>query len=946
MTFFLFGTATSNLQPQIFGLDPELLSLALSANLASQTAANSFAARIQADFAKFGPAVKAPWEINPEPGTLSSRIRNARDLKKFIDLKSADVKRAGDDKDSRALFALYNALTALETLAQFAADKNTPNISLARLNLQFQKGMMEVSDFISTAPLDKLTLFFGRKDDDVTSSSGLGKFSATIAGSIIQKGNRGDALDGVVGNEIFTVRIEKNGSFDDITVDLSNITGTLNIDAIVDEINASIDALTILDGGGNPVPKYQSSFSVKLDDKFDYFIQLDGSSLETVSLIPQTSDPTLIVAGTLEAAGSGGQTAATLTTVSSINTANPLHNISQDISGIDPDATEIAQKAALAEDADAEDVDPVTSQSNTGGIAVDSVGNVYVVGSTLGDLDGQVNTATTGDVFLTKFDTSGNVIFSRLLGANEDASAFNITIDANDNIIVVGQTNSDLSTTDVLDSTDAFVSKFASNGDLLFTYQLDTFSTTDASAVTVDAAGNIYVGGSTTGDINISSGFAGGKDSLILKIDGTTGLLLSSTLIGGAGTEQIKDIAIASDGNILITTVEDGAGFLRKLDVTNLSSEIYNVALGNLSGGSIGAIAVDGTAIYIGGTTGDAAFDGGGGTVTNTHSGGQDGFVTRIDDAGGSATTVFTTFVGSTGADKIADVVVNGGSVYVGGLTTGSINGETEIGLQDSFVAKLDGTTGAITFVEQFGTALGTSEATGIAFSSSGRSVLDFLGLQTGILNPSEKLDIETQTSARVGDFFFISIDGGPKRRITIQAGDDFDDLASKIDRLSLRGITAEAFASPDGPKLRIKATRGSSVELFAGTGDRDLLGRLGIEPTKLLATSLLFNLDAGKAGFDPADLGGVFGLNLSSAFHIKDKTTAEYVLTQLNNATATIQRAFRTLSFDPVKAQLLEDARFKGTVPPYLLARIANFQEALARLQVGAFGGGISFIV
>lgn len=935
MTFFMFGTTTDLLKPQIFGTDPNLIGMMLTAKLAQQTVSTSLEASIYNNFTNYGPAFQAPWEINGEPGTLANRIRNVRNLDKFIDYYSKDALRAGDDKDSRALFALYNALTALETLAQYAAEKTTSEITLPRLNLQFQSGLAEVADFISDATLDKLTLFFGKKEDDVTSGSGLGKYGATIAGSVIQTGSRGDALDGVVGNEIFTIRIEQDGAFDDITVDLSNITGTLNIDAIVDEMNAQIGAQST----------HQSSFSVKYDDNYDYFIQLDGSALETVSLIPQTSDPTLIVAGTQETADADGQAAAILTTVSSIETTDALHNLSQDISGIDPDATEIAQTAALAEDSDAEDVDPVTTNSSAGGIVVDSVGNVYVVGSTAGDVDGQVNTASTSDVFLTKFDTSGNVIYSRLLGANDDASAFNVTIDSDDNIIIVGQTTSDLSTGDVLDSTDAFVSKFTSSGDLLFTYQLDTFATTDAAAVTVDAAGDIYVGGSAYGDISIDSTYAGSYDSMILKIDGITGSLLSSQLIGGTGSEQIKDIAIASDGDILVATVEDGSGFLRKLDATDLSVEVYNVALGDLSGGSIGAIAVDGSAIYVGGTTGDAAFDGGG-SVTNTHSGGVDGFVTRIDDAGASATTNFTTFVGSTGTDNIADVVVNSGSVYVGGLTTGSINGETETGLQDSFVAKLDGTSGSITFVEQFGTSLGTSEATSIAFSSSGSSVLDFLGLSTGILNQSETLDIETQTSARAGDFFYISVDGAPKRRITIEAGDDFEDLARKIDRLSLRGITSESFTGENGPTLRIKATNGSTVELFAGIGDQDALSRLGIEPTKLLASELLFQLDAGKVGFDPEDLGGVFGLSLSTSFHISDKTTAQYVLTQLTNATTTIQRAFRTLSFDPVKAQLLNDARFKGAVPPHLQAQIANFEAGLARLQAGSFGGGTSFFV
>ena len=135
-----------------------------------------------------------------------------------------------------------------------------------------------------------------------------------------------------------------------------------------------------------------------------------------------------------------------------------------------------------------------------------------------GSFEHQLNNATEQDVFLSKFDSEGNVVFSRLLGVADSAEAFDIQVDSNDNVIIAGATASALSGGDVVDSpSDAFVVKISKRGDEVFRYQLDTFGSTAAYSVAIDSNDDIYVGGATSSAISASSGFSGGDDALILK---------------------------------------------------------------------------------------------------------------------------------------------------------------------------------------------------------------------------------------------------------------------------------------------------------------------------------------------------------------------------------------------------------------------------------------------
>ena len=384
---------------------------------------------------------------------------------------------------------------------------------------------------------------------------------------------------------------------------------------------------------------------------------------------------------------------------------------------------------------------------------------------------------------------------------------------------------------------------------------------------------------------------------------------------------------------------------LKKLDATDLSTELFSVNLGNLGVGSIDKIVVDGSNVYVGGSTTNQSYSAGG--ATNSHSGSRDGFVTAVIDGGSSASANFTTFLGSAAGDTIEDITVSNGTIYVAGSTSGTVGTDSKTGASDTFVARVNGTSGAIEFVEQFGKVLGTSEGTGIAFANAGTSVLTKLGLPTGTLDVVEERDIVTQTSVRDGDHFFVSIDGGRPKKITIDAGDDFDDIALQINLAGLAKVEASTSIGDEGDTLKIKALAGHTVEILAGEAGADALAKLGIEPTRLLSAEEIFDLDDEDVGIDPNNLGGVFALGLDRSFNLLDKTSARYVLAQLDTAIATIQRAFRSLTFDPLKALVKNQLQNQaGEAPEFLTKQIANYTGALLRLQASSQSSGTGFTI
>jgi len=987
-----FGAGSSRPPFQIIGIDANLLTLNYSA-LAFQRSVGSLPPSEALSRINEAPAAIPPWEIAEESQSLVSRINEVRALTSFIDTSRSYLSDVAGDLDKEASFTIFKALDNLRVLAQYAAEKTTPESSLIRLDQQFRSGFGELQDYMSTTELDKLELFFGDKINRAETDVRLGKNSTAFVGKVIQTGSLDDAISGMTGTEVFDITLTKNGVSDTITVDLSEIAGTVSINSFNALVNSKIEAVPLLDENGDPkldgegavIAKYLTRLGYEANDAFDFALKIEGVLTEEIVLTPQNVQPGLVVTGELSRVDGTGETRSFIQDIGGLD-ATLTQGERTEFAGIDLAQTalqteiaaqasdddeldpkiaalkaEMLAKAAGTDGADAEEaVDEdigsisnldgksvVAKDTESNGVVVDSAGNIYVVGQSAGSFDSQINTASESDVFLSKFDSEGNVVYSRLLGSSGEASGFDITLDSNDNVIIAGQTDNSLASGDVIRGKDAFVAKFTSAGDELFRYQLDGFSTSSGLAVSVDGNDNILLAGETFGAISSTSSYSGGGDGLILQIDGSSGSLLQSSVFGDAGGEAVKGVAVAADGNILLA-VEDGDNVvLKKLDAADFSNEIFSTDLGSIGpGGSIEAVKVEGNQIYIVGVSNDASYSAGG--LNGSYSGGQDGFVTGLTDNGGSSSADFTTYIGTAGTDSIADATISGGKIFIAGSTASTLDGEASAGAADGFVARIDAATGAVEDTQQFGAAFNRMDVSGVAFAETGSSFLSTLGLPAGAINADQSRDITTQTSVKDGDYFYIKFgDSLSRTKITIDDGDTFKDLARQIRIASGGKIEATMSTTKDGQKLKLQAIDGQgSVDLIAGSDGRDALARLGIAPTRLLPTDELFGLGEDNKSRPGGGDGGAFGLGLDPFLLISDKTSAKYVLGILDTAIQTIQRAYRSTTFDPIKALLAEQSKDFGPAPARITAQIAQYQNALARLQGASFGGGGGFSV
>ncbi len=148
---------------------------------------------------------------------------------------------------------------------------------------------------------------------------------------------------------------------------------------------------------------------------------------------------------------------------------------------------------------------------NARSVALDTGGNVYVTGnssSTDFPVANAFQSTRSGffnsDVFVTKFTTSGSLVYSTYLGGGGDDIGLGIAVDASGNAHVTGQTTSgNFPTLNPIQAAhgggpeDVFVTKFNSSGSgLIYSTFLGGTQADTARGIALDSAGNAYVAGS------------------------------------------------------------------------------------------------------------------------------------------------------------------------------------------------------------------------------------------------------------------------------------------------------------------------------------------------------------------------------------------------------------------------------------------------------------------
>jgi hypothetical protein len=208
------------------------------------------------------------------------------------------------------------------------------------------------------------------------------------------------------------------------------------------------------------------------------------------------------------------------------------------------------------------------------GIALDSIGNLYIAGytdsidfpTTFGAYDTSYYTTLYGCSFIAKLDANGsNLLFSTYLGSIYGTDKIcDITLDPSGNIIVAGTViGSNFPTTaNAYDTTynggytDCFVTKFnPSCSALIYSTFLGGDNYDKAVCLAADSEGNVYIAGytrSTTFPITLGAldtTYNGYSKGFLSKLNSSGSILDYSTFFSGF----IYDIAVDNAGQIYMT---------------------------------------------------------------------------------------------------------------------------------------------------------------------------------------------------------------------------------------------------------------------------------------------------------------------------------------------------------------------------------------------------------
>ena len=220
-------------------------------------------------------------------------------------------------------------------------------------------------------------------------------------------------------------------------------------------------------------------------------------------------------------------------------------------------------------------------QDMISGMKMDNSRNLYIVGTT-NSTDLPVKNAYDAsfngvqDVFIAKFLPNGDLSFSTYFGSSGLDNASTLALDQDGNIYIAGETSSiDFPTFIPFEtyngSTDAFVAKFTTNGELVFSSYLGGDSLDIARAITTDNLGNCYITGLTNSSnfpTTIDNPHFESNDAFITKIS-TDGSLVFSTVIGGSENDYGSSIYVNDQGESFITGSTQSEDFPTSGDAFN-----------------------------------------------------------------------------------------------------------------------------------------------------------------------------------------------------------------------------------------------------------------------------------------------------------------------------------------------------------------------------------------
>ena len=858
----------------------------------------------------------------------SSQTTSAEELpwRKEIDTDKALIKALGSasflpqsvaknaresDGDVDKILAAYEALAQVKLIADAALDDNLPAGQTERSLKRAIEGIGEVSDFLASVDITKSTLITGERMSSAQSDVAIKRSTYEYNTKVLHDGDFDAEVAAFTGDQVFTITAKKTNSTETVTIDLSEMeaaTGQTvrNLDNVAEFINLRLEEAGLRSTFERVKIGTENEDGVIEGNQFGFTIE--GVSNEKLSFSAADSAPAAILVGQ---SGNSGNSGGQLSVWSGLDGAQPVR-----------DAT-----ARLgSEEAD----------TNFTASALHPDGGYVVVGTTTSEV-GDAVARGEQDAFIARYDSQGKMLWSRGIGAADNAEGLGIAVSDTGQIAITGKTSDDLVANAIGGQEDTFVTMFDSDGIEQWTRQRAATFNDQGNAIAFTADGSLIVGGKTASSMT-ESAVLGGSDSFIEKLD-SDGNQVWLRQFGTTGNDAVSSVAIADDGSVIVAGLEDGEAVIRRYASDVDDAADWSISLGNLAGGNISDVKIgtDGS-VYVGGATRVSGEDANG--FTGATQVDRDGFVAKIDTSGAGPSLDWLQRLGGDGYQAVSGLALNGDQVIAVGT------GEAEFGSgssekdQSAYMTTLNQTDGVQGWTSSISGRGGVASGNDIMISAEHSSTLDAFGLPDGEMVVSDTASLTDRLSLRAGDHFYVSVDGGRDQKITIEQGDNLRSLTFKINGALVLDGTASVRRSSDGQSLKIVPAEGVQIALKPGDEGQDALGPLGLTAGTLMEKPI--------PGDDTQnDAPEIVTMGLTDKISFDDKESIQDAVDMLDGALRALRTSYRWAIDDPTLEQLKNGdsgpgKNANGTPPAYLTAQIANLQAGLQRLSAG--GGGVNF--
>jgi len=883
-----------------------------------------------------------PWSSGAEP-SQSKLVTSALNGTAIIDPSAAKLDLPGASADYKNLFALYQGVDTLYGLASQASQSNTSSYQLTQLSSAFASGLAQLQSFVSGSNFSQLRLTTGTTTNSETADATTPTQPTTYQTAALNTtGDSAAVIPAFQGDVQFNVTVQAGGGAPTtIAMNLADMGSTprtmANVVSYLNGQMAAAGAITTFSVNAMPaqpdvIQVGGKSVTVSTGQS-QWGLQINTNAYETVSLSAPTTTPAVYIGQVV--GNQNSSIAGNGTTTAPDDQSQLLKLQVGSAAASSPDPGTNAAPAQLFKD---QLGNTVTSVQDTQ-TAAD--GSVYVLANVAAPTAGSSGTsASTGtqDVALLHYDSAGNLLFQSDLGSASNATGLSLAVSADGSqVAVAGQVTGPLTTGQTLENptgANSFVTVFDSEGNQVWSHESDGVTGNQANAVAFGADGTVYVAGQSATAYNgaltpsvPSSGY--------LQVLSSTGTEVSDTAIGTTGSNS--GVALAVDGtNVYVASIQNGDAVVNQYDASTPSAPTLTASrdLGDLQNGNIAGIAVQNGTIYVAGSTHNGALAAG--AVTSAYSGsGLNAFAATLSTGLAPASTDSVAYYGGASGDTTAQgMAVSNGEVFITGSATGALPGQPAIGAKDGYAAELNVAAGTVDWSQRFTGLDGQVAPTSISVASSGASVLDQLGLPSGLVDGPVSDLLTASGAVKVGDSFGIATNGGSTTKITIQAGDTMQSLAREISRVTGSQVNVSLKQTATANELVIQPLDpNSTVTLSDGPAGADALAGLGLKAGILYDTTK-------QGGTAPADgKGPVFGLGLSPNLDLASATDIKHAQSQLAAAMSVIKSAYQALKTAATPANVLALQKLQatqGAAPAYLTAQIASYQSALSRLTAG----------